>query len=264
MSAESSCTGDIGLSVAGQYNAFILGDFTGWNAYTKGRLAAGGNAVIDGYVIGQALDPATAGDVLVTGGDLTLTDSTVYHGDIKAGGSATADDSNYIQGELAEHSALPVDFAAAAQYLTDLSANLAAKPANGTYQYWSWGKIRLQGDGTSDLQVFHLDGGEVSNIEILDADDIPSGATLILNVDGANVSLTNAYMGALDAFSSRILFNFYQAASLNVSGSQVKGSILAPGAHRKRLEHDFRLRYFRRVLGRLVEAKNSYSEFTGK
>ena len=229
----ASAAAGIDLSVAGQYDLFVVGDFTGVVSTTKGRLAVGGDAVIDGCFIAQALDPATAGDALVTGGDLSMTDSTVYRGDVRVGGSAAGTDaSNFLAGELTEYSAVPVDFAVEAQYLLDLSANLAAEPANGTYEYYTWGKIRLTGDGVSGLQVFNLNGAEVSNSEIFElGGNIPPDATLILNVSGTSAGLTNAYMGTLDTFSSRILFNFHEAVSLNVSNIQVKGSILAPLAH---------------------------------
>ena len=128
-----SAAGSIDLSTAGHYNTFILGDYSDSSSYTEGRLAVGGNAAIDACTVGEMLDPATAGDVLVVGGDLALTDSVVYYGDVRVGGSATGAD-NTIGGELTDQGAIPVDFVFEQQYLLDLSATLAAEPANGTYE----------------------------------------------------------------------------------------------------------------------------------
>ena len=144
--------------------------------------------------------------------------------------AGSIDLSNAIGGELTEQGAIPVDFASEQQYLLDLSATLAVEPANGTYED-IWGKIRLTGDGVSDLQVFHLGGSDVLNAYTFELVDIPAEATLVLNVSGASSGLTDMYVTSLDPFSFRVLFNFYQAETLFIDGVRIEGSILAPLAH---------------------------------
>lgn len=61
--------------------------------------------------------------------------------------------------------------------------------------------------------------------------DVPSTATVVINVDGKNDFMRNfgfTLKGGIDV--SHILFNFYEAKSLTLSGIGIEGTILAPSA----------------------------------
>ncbi len=228
----------IDLSVAGSYNSFIFGDFTANSSDTEGRLAVGGNAYLNHYSVGDKLDPSTAGDVLVVGGDLTYEEGRVYYGDVRVGGSAAGVSASVRSGidhdgaTLTEGGDLPFDFTAEQAYLTGLSAELSGLTANGS-SYMQWGGLNLTGDKTSDLQIFNLDGLDLLDAHTFNFDTagIADGATVVFNVSGTTAGLTNMDLGALKNISSNVLFNFYEAETLQLSGIGVEGSILAPLAY---------------------------------
>jgi choice-of-anchor A domain-containing protein len=55
-----------------------------------------------------------------------------------------------------------------------------------------------------------------------------SDATILINVRGANVIFTNFDMEYLKDHASRIVWNFPDAKSITITGSQLYGSIVAP------------------------------------
>lgn len=127
-----------------------------------------------------------------------------------------------------------IDFSAAQSQLTSLSNSLSALAANGTTSVTPWRAVNLTGT-SSTLNVFNVKGSDLSSGNGLYI-STPSGSTVVINVDGSSVSLQNMgiFLGAASQAATtskdKILFNFTQAASLNISSIGVTGSILAPYA----------------------------------
>ena len=91
--------------------------------------------------------------------------------------------------------------------------------------------LQLKGDGTSNVQIFNVNGSDLSGASGLSlATSIPQGSSIIINVTGANVSMMNQGQQALSQYSDRVIFNFIDATLLSLSGIGVQGSILAPNA----------------------------------
>lgn len=217
------------LGTAGDYNSFIFNDFTG-SSDTEGRLAVGGNATLRNYSVGDKLAYDANAEVLVVGGDLTADYGRVY-GKALVGGSASVVQSHgYADGGIVEGASLPIDFSAEQAYLTALSLQLAELDANGAINS-QWGGLYLSGDGASDLQVFNLDGNTLLNAHTFALSNVAADATLIFNVSGDIAGLTNMSLESLLPSRNKVLFNFYEASSLTLSGIAVEGSILAPLAH---------------------------------
>jgi hypothetical protein len=127
-----------------------------------------------------------------------------------------------------------IDFSAAQSQLTGLSNSLAALAANGTTSVTPWRAVNLT--GTSSTQnVFNVKGSDLTSGNGLYI-STPSGSTVVINVDGSGISLQNMgiFLGAANQAATtskdKILFNFTQASSLNISSINVIGSILAPHA----------------------------------
>ena len=142
----------IDLSVAGNYNTFILNDFTAPSSDTEGRLAVGGHANLANYSVGDKLSPSDD-PVLVVGGALTFTSGQVYHGDVMVGGSAANVDQSVIWGlknnglELIEGDVgVLVNFSKEEAYLTGLSKEISELAATGTSEM-QYGTMNLKGDG---------------------------------------------------------------------------------------------------------------------
>jgi len=232
--APTSGDGCVDLGVAAPYNGFFFEDFSAPSSDTEGRLAAGGHVSINNYSVGDKLNPETAGDVLVVGGDLTFPSGRVYYGNILVGGSAAGVGAPVINGldpdaVLMENATLPVDFAQAEIDLKARSEQLQNLAANGSFDF-RWGGLYLEGDGTSELQVFQLDGAEVLSAHTFDVTGIPNGAWVVFNISGTQTGLTNMSLSSLQTHRRRVLFNFYEATELTLNGIGVEGSILAPWA----------------------------------
>ena len=211
------------LGEAGSYNAFIFNDFTSSNTDVEGRLAVGGDADLTSYGVGNKA--TGTGAVLAVGGDLTATNGQAY-GDVQVGGTINTT-SFTVLGTL-ENTSPSVDFDTEEAYLKTLSATLAWLDANGltVYQY---GGVYLQGV-SSDVVVFSVDGGSLSSSWGIDLSGVDSGTTIIINVSGTDLGLAYMGMSSLQAYSDNILFNFFEAESLSLTGVTVYGSVLAPYA----------------------------------
>ena len=57
---------------------------------------------------------------------------------------------------------------------------------------------------------------------------VPSGATVIINVNGVTDQFEGANISLSGTTADKVLFNFYQATSVTLSGIELKGSLLAP------------------------------------
>ena len=228
----------LNLGTAGSYNAFIFGDFTSESSDTNGRLAAGGNVALQNYGVGTNLPTDTSGttNTLVVGGDLTYTNGEVKNGNTVVGGTANLSGVNVANGTLTQNATVSIDFAAEKLYLTDLSNQLAAMTTTGTVQYETWGGINFTGDGVSDVQVFNLDGSLLSAANsfsfLNNIVNAPENATMIFNVSGISASMQNfsmsAFLNALGLSYDNVMFNFFEAELLTLSGIGIEGSILAP------------------------------------
>jgi len=228
-------TNPIDLGPAAPYNGFFFEHFTARSSDVQGRLAIGHTGSLNHYSVGDQLNPENAGDVLVVGGNLAFPSGRVYFGNIVVGGQASAVGNAVINGlapgaTLQAGVAVPVDFPAAAQQLTQLSQALSRLSANTTFQS-QWGGLYLHGDGSSQLQVFQLPGDLVIKAHTFQVDDIPDGAWVVFNIDGEQAGLTNMSLSSLQPHRTRVVFNFFEATNLKLRGIAVEGSVLAPLAH---------------------------------
>ncbi|EGB15171.1 protein of unknown function DUF1555 [Pseudodesulfovibrio mercurii] len=237
-SAAPAMAAYIDLGVAGEYNAFILGDFSSSSSDTQGRLAVGGNATMQWYTIGDTLADGYSGYSLVVGGDLTYNGGDpsynggeVKHGDVAVGGSAASSNFTLVDGTLSSGIDIDgiIDFEEQAAYLRALSVTLGGYEATGT-DVLSGNVLTLTGDGTSLLQVFNLDGLELMGSTELSLDGVADGSTILINVSGDVSGLVGIGMGDLTAYRENVLFNFYEADLLYLDSVGVQGSILAPFA----------------------------------
>ena len=236
------------LGAAGEYNVFTFGDMN-VTSDTEGRVAVGGNFTASDYSVGvlapqSSYSLVTGGDVdyirgsinnggIYSQGDVSLNNYTVF-GDIHANGSVSygPGGGTVTGGVIQNNSGLvsPVNFAAEESYLKSLSAELSQQSTSLGAELKYGANMYLTGDGTTALQVFHLDGAELLSATSLMLNDIAEGASLLLNISGDVSGLTNMGLSALTAFGDKVLFNFYDADILTLAGVGVWGSILAPHA----------------------------------
>jgi choice-of-anchor A domain-containing protein len=224
------CQADPISSVA-PYNVFIFGNANQSGTDVGGRIAVGGNAVFSNYGVASALPDIFSGNPaipssLIVGGNLTYTNGQVFRDSVYVGGTATLNGVGIPNGSLF-NPASPINFAAAQSGLTSQSQLLSTLPPNGTSGS-SFGAITLTGSNPN-LNVFGVAGSALAAATMLTI-NAPPGSTVLINVDGTTDQLANFAMVLNGVDKTHVLFNFFDATSLDVSGISVQGSILAPFA----------------------------------
>lgn len=236
------------LGVASSYNVFILGDMNHQYSDVEGRLAVGGNLSLSHYAVGLLLGPdANHTDSLVVGGTLAFSDGRVYHGNAVYGTASEVQQVGFYAGDNPAEATgglrqgSPIDFDAAARELEQRAQALRSHASNGSL-------IRPEHGGFAHL----LGGHNLLNVFDVSIDDlatgrldliVPDGAWTLINVSGKSGSLNSMgiHFGAngerLDdskrhdgSLSGRVLFNFFEAETLDVHALALPGSLLAPFA----------------------------------
>lgn len=210
------------LGIASDYNLFVLNDINQPSADTQGKLAVGRDAYLANYSVGDQL-PQNSGDVLVVGRKLTYKSGRVY-GDVAFGSFIDTTHWNLSDGHIRQAS--PIDFQAASLYLNNLSQQMAVLNPNGTVTF-EYGKLALKGTNPS-LNKFLVKGSDLSACNDFEI-DVPENSVVLINVSGENPDWKGGYV-LKGATTSNVLFNFYEATRLTISGIEVKASILAPRA----------------------------------
>lgn len=218
-------------------NVIVFGDATPSGADVEGRMWVGGNATFDGYAVGSSSAAGAAPKScdtdeysLVVGGDLS--------GQVNAGkGLVAVYGKNAAKnitscGVTKEH---PVDFDELEKKLKGYSAAFRDYPANGTAETAN-GALVLSGTNT-ELNVFSITAAQlrVGTIKIA----VPKNSSVVVNVSGTDVLWNGAGFtlpdgascrGGTSDWCHRIMWNFYEAKTLELGGIGVQGSVTAPYA----------------------------------
>ena len=209
------------------YNAVVFGDFTVQNSDTEGSIAAGGNVSASSYSIASKKSNGDAR--VVAGGNVSFNNGSVGKdgsGSVIAGGSFSGGGYG-IKTILTHQSSLPIDFNEAYKTLTRASALMLKTNAIGTVSKTASGGNLLTGTHT-DSNTFNISGAQFASNELTFA--VPTGATILVNVSGTNVSFPGRETFPTSIDPTKIIYNFYEAADVTLK-SPVRGSVLAPYAN---------------------------------
>jgi choice-of-anchor A domain-containing protein len=232
-------------TVNGGGGTVIAGNI-GTSADVEGRIAAA-NDVTQASTVGATLgsDPwgsLADGYAIVAGGGVTANSSI----NINGGGNvyAPTNSAHYNwnetpQGVVVSTGPGPINFTGLRTSLDDLTLQLAALTSNGVTGAPtppggnpSW--LVLSGTSTT-LNVFTVTAAQFSSSNHPLDISVPTGSTVIINVEGANVSLGAGiyFNGQQEGDSNNdngdILFNFSNASTVSIDG-QLDGAVLAPFA----------------------------------
>jgi choice-of-anchor A domain-containing protein len=225
--AVSTSSAIASLGLASGYNVFVFGNMN-QTSDAQGKVAVGGNATFTNFGIGNVLANSNgATPHLVVGGNLTYNGGQVFGGSAIYGGTAQISNAGIPNGSFQQGTS--IDFAAAKQYYTQLSASLGNLPANGTTTYHPWGGIQLDG-GNDDFVVFDLDGAKLSSTNSLQI-NAKAGATVVVNITGTNITLKDFGIQLNGVSKQNVLYNFVNATNLTSTGFSFQGTVLAPFAH---------------------------------
>ncbi|MEU0687125.1 SpaA isopeptide-forming pilin-related protein [Streptomyces uncialis] len=211
----------------------VLGDFSQ-------DKATGASAIYNiGIVgVGSRVPPPNGADFLTTGGNVTVAAGERLLADggvVRHAGTATGTITGTVVQDpnaAAPYTALRGELTTASQcYARD---DQGTRPATGTAVNQG-GQTVFTGDNTSALQIFNVDfnmttaSGAQQGIVF---QNIPANATVLVNVLGANRTIST-YSGSpfdtdpLNQLRSRLLWNFPDAATVNLAGTgQFQGSVL--------------------------------------
>jgi choice-of-anchor A domain-containing protein len=205
----------VDLGLAGQYSLVSFGDFASGNNSVGGSVAVAGNLAAQGFALN--------GKSNVVGGDLRYSNGSIA-GNAYVGGTRTTSGMR-IDGQW-QSGVAPLDFAALAQQMTDLSSGLSGLAATGTSQS-QWGGLHLSGSA-SPVEVFQLAATDLSGNSWSQLAQLVAGSTVIFNIGGSDVRLSNGMLGGLSGYN--VLLNFYEAQTITFNGIGLDTSILAPNA----------------------------------
>jgi choice-of-anchor A domain-containing protein len=233
-------------TVDAQGNTIIAGNIN-TQADITGRIAAA-NMVLSGTTVGSAFQNGGATDPYGSGAYSIVAGNGVASGttfNINGGGNVYDPGGNghfnlnKSGTSIITSGASPINFSSLRTSMDSETLTLAAlmdtgmvgapTPKNGNP---SWFVL----SGTSAmLNIFTLTSSEFSDANHPIDIEVPAGSTVIINVDGTNVTLgTGIYFNGTQESDQNndggdILFNFADATSVAIDG-QLDGSVLAPFA----------------------------------
>jgi choice-of-anchor A domain-containing protein len=222
IAASSVHAGLLDLGIAGTFNIYTLGSFTGSNSSVQGAAASAGSFAATNYSINQGnVDGAgNPGYALAVGGSLSYTRGSIRNGAYYAAGTQSFT-SVGLHG-AAVTTAVPFSFSDVSAKALSLSDSLSTLNATGSTAI-AFGGMKLTGSGGATT-VFNLSASDLSSVNHFNFAQLAAGDTLIVNVSGVNATLQGGWHGFA---SYNVLFNFYEATSLSFGGG-IYGNILAP------------------------------------
>lgn len=213
------------LGAASDFNYFVFGDVTLSNTDAEGRVAIGGNGNFSNYGIGDKLPQGSSGYSLVVDGNLSYQGGQVFHGDVIYGGSLSANNFTVANGSTSQGN--PIDFSAAKTELSSFSQSLGGLATNGNFQN-EYGTLIFTGTDAT-LNTFDVQASAINSAHGFQV-NAPSGSTVVINVGGKSVSWNNMTIWINSVSQNNVLYNFYEAETIALSGIGINGSILAPNA----------------------------------
>src|SRR5690349_10901339 len=221
------------LGAASQFDVFTAAGLTAstGGATIQGRVAAGGDAVVQGDTFGTSppltADPNRAD--LVVGRNLTLGGGggSVPYGRVTYGGTLTANGTFTTLGGIHKEDP-PFTFADEVTNLNQLSAQWAGLTTNGTVSGPTY-DVRFTGTNPT-RNVFSLTAASLQGMGKITI-SVPAGSTTLINVSGSSFTSSLYGIDLVGATPETVLWNFPLATSVQqTSGLNWQGTLLAPHA----------------------------------
>jgi choice-of-anchor A domain-containing protein len=247
----------VNLGPAGDFNVFVFNNNTQFGSDAHGKIGVGGNATFGSFTIASALGAST--DNLIVGGNYSNNGASLKGGMLVGGnvnwtnptttgrvavnGNATFTDGSlgtpvlvggtytapgyFPPNTYSSPATFPFSFTDVADYLTDQADFMATLPFNGNTTI-AFGGINMTGTDSS-FNNFYISAADLAAGTGLTI-NAPAGSTAVVNVDGSPAFFDNMGINLNGVNEQHVLYNFYNATSLTISGIGVRGSLLAPRA----------------------------------
>jgi len=227
------------------FNTLVFGNFYALSSITEGRLIVEGDATLQGYSIADHLD-GDLNDNLIVGGSLKFPTGLLQ-------GSITYGASGFVGTPVLEGLAGIVtqnneryDFEGAETYFKALSQKFAEQIETSRSETRYQGEILVIGSGRSNItEVVPFDCSWLVNRTEVRFESFGTNVSVIINVSGKNCHVTN--VGFVDTPSiDKLIWNLYEAETLEFAGAGLEGALLAPYANLTGLSG--------RILGQVIVA----------
>ncbi|WP_158538004.1 MULTISPECIES: choice-of-anchor A family protein [Corallincola] len=213
------------------YNLILQQDYNFEGGDVEGRTLVGGNLNAEGFgaVFGSRI--TEDGDALSVVGDITATNLTIERGDVRHAGNLNVGNINMNGGGTVNYDAsfnidsIVSELNSESSFYAGLSENASFNSVTKTFEY----------DGTDALAVFDVSAADIFAQNSSLSLDYGLAETVIINVSGADI-LVEGGVNLVDGFrpyefgAENILWNFYEADSVNFNSIAMSGSVLAIGA----------------------------------
>ena len=185
----------------------------------RGAVLAGRNVTLQNFSVNQGSQRPIG---LVVGGTFRGTNGTIK-GDLARGATAPVLQSVTLAGT--QRLTLPIDIPELKARLGAASRSFLALGAPGSVTL-NGTQLKLTGSDPA-LNVFALSAATLTQARTIQF-ATPSGASVLVNVRGDRVSVTNAQISLGNAARGAVLWNFAEAQALELKSVSFQGSALAP------------------------------------
>lgn len=209
-----------GVAYPQGFNVFVFGNLSGLPS-VQGPIAAKGDIDLQSFSINNS----RLGNVgLIASGKVFLKSGSVA-GNIYYGEDYKQQWINVSQGTL-QNNANVVDFDQVQTNFVKYSELLGTIDATGSTSVSPWGEIQLnnRNNGISLFNVSAKDLASATNIRL----SIPYAGVAVINVSGKDITMRNLAFSTNGTPGNKILWNFYEAKSIQLQSIGLSGTILAP------------------------------------
>ncbi|KAI3641839.1 hypothetical protein MIR68_000108 [Amoeboaphelidium protococcarum] len=227
--------GCVKMPSVSDYNAIIFGDMKA-SSDVEGKLAVQGNAEFGaGFSVGDKLQNVSACSdaVTVTGGSLKWPNGRNYFGNIVVGDNST---SKIETGMIMENgcqvlenpqhfnfNAAWTDVKAMSLELSKMADTVVSREVDALLN------LNLTFGGQRMVECMNVADGSYLGSAVksfASVSGIKQGVTIVINIAGTSPVMANMDQEALAGFN--VIFNFYQATTIQIYGIAVRGAVVAP------------------------------------
>ena len=213
------------------YNLILIEDYTFLGGDVEGQTLVGGNLDATGYYPVFGSQAIQFEDTLTVVGDINAQGITVENGDVVYGGNLNVVHTNMNGGGTVTQDT-SLDISDIYNELIDTSNYYAGLSANGLFDL---GTDTLNYNGSDTVAVFDVSADDIfaqnNNLRL----NSGSAETVIINVSGVDI-VNGGGVNLIDGFrdhdigAENILWNFYQAGSIDFGSLGMVGAVLAAEA----------------------------------
>ena len=213
------------------YNLILFSDYHFQGGDVEGKTLIGGNLDASGYGAVFGSKAPEFGDTLTVAGDVSATNLTLEHGNLVYGGTLNVGNVNMNGGGTVMHSSA-INLSPIKQELQQASLGFSLMANNGLYDASA---KTLQYTGTDLTAVFNVTANDLFAQNTSLRLNSGTAQSVVINVAGKNITAgggTNLVDGFRhsDIGASNILWNFYEAESIDFNNLAMFGSVLATSA----------------------------------